>query len=191
MGLPKCGTTSFQKYFLQAGENSCHQVIGEPSFGPNATFIAKIMKSNFEKGVPLLSGDLSRCNVFTQLDGHNIWPQISFLATLCDQYPGASYILNTRNTTNHVNSIMNSNNLASRIADFGTPNFQPVGDLRQSIHAWVESHNHNCRSFFKRRPHLHFVEIDIEDSNLPTTLSKFLNKPVDYFPKENRGTHIT
>jgi hypothetical protein len=183
VGLPKCGTLSLQEYFVSLGEKSCHQTLSTNK----SDWVGLLMQGNLDEGLPLVSGKLARCNVFTQMDcaySHcHVWPQITMLSILASQYPKARYILNTRNESKHVESILKWNNLAKRIATTGTPKFQiDNGDLKESLKIWVERHNSDVREFFYQNPLIRFLDIDIEDPEISDKLAYFLGRPATKFP---------
>lgn len=194
VGLPKCDTTSFHTYFSKLGYKSCHWKIGKQ-------FIGQIMMDNYKKGRPILDS-LEEYDIFTQMDviekmedgkTISIWPQISLLEQLIDQHPNAYYILNTRDPTTHTESLMSYDLRRQLLHECDVPGL-PIGKGKNApeIREWVELHNQKIREFFRERPALNFIEINIEKDSVIDYLCKFLqtdlsavNNQVNNFPHMN------
>ena len=191
VGLPKCGTSSLTKMFLDAGIPACHHDFKHEN---KEVYVGCIMKDNAKQNKPLLGGLLQPFHAFLEMNCHlyNVWPQLTMLDTLTEQYPDAYYILNTRDVYAHAKSIWNWYNM-KRILEFydvpGLTKASPDGHLTLAdIETWISQHNERIRDFFKRRPHLKITEIRIGEPDVVTHLEAFLGLQGLFFPHENRTT---
>ena len=185
VGLPKCGTLSFNEYFSRLGYKSCHFLIDDCTL-----HIATVIQTNFENNVPLLSGKLEEYDAFTQMDActHEtcIFPQITMLEELTSQYANAKFILNSRDTAKHAKSIMTWCNYLERLSNFDMKHFPKKKTSFEDVQHWIESHNQDIRDFFRQRPCVQFMEINIEDIDIDVKLPQFLGRTTTIqFPKTN------
>jgi len=115
---------------------------------------------------------LSEYNVFTQMDvclpDKNIclFPQSDLFELIYRQYPDALFVLNYRNTFNHVNSICSWGGLKERLRLFD------IIDLP----AFIDDHNEKIRNFFSGKTN--FLEFNIE-SDTNEKLCSFINSPIE------------
>lgn len=95
IGFNKCGTTSLAQFFAGNGIRTAHYARGQ---------LARRLYLNLNSGLPVLSG-LEKFTAFTDMeDPHeNIFGHRHF-KEIYAEYPGAYYILNTRNKINWLNS---------------------------------------------------------------------------------------
>lgn len=194
VGLPKCGTSSLTKMFADAGIPACHHDFKHEN---KEVYVGCIMKDNANLGKPLLGGLLEPFHAFLEMNCHlyNVWPQITMLEALTQQYPDAYYILNTRNVQDHAMSIWNWYNMKRILEFYDVPQLtkhSPDGKLTiTDIETWISQHNQRVRDFFKHRPHLKIAEISIGDADLGARLDRFLGLQGLSFPHENRTTPKT
>ena len=193
VGLPKAGTSSLHTYLSKSGIKSCHQTCRKNNSEVIPTFR---ICDNASKNQPLLAG-FDFVDAFTQLDWllpcnkdlkcATCWPQLTLIPLLDKQYPGSKFILNTRNISNHVSSIMRWGNLAQRIQKNNVPFFSMTrGTLEDNLAAWITSHNDFVRHFFFNSND--FVEIDIENSEeAALSLNNFLGVNTTW-PHSNSNT---
>lgn len=167
VGLPKAGTTSLHAYLTKSGISSCHQNCRKGSVRIDTIKICQ----NAVLDEPLLQG-FEFVDAFTQLDilqpcDKNLncascWPQMNMIRALDKQYPGSKFILNARNISDHVDSIMRWGNLAKRIQANDAPFFtKRKGPITQNLAEWISSHNNFIRRYFANSRD--FVEIDIQN----------------------------
>lgn len=185
VGLPKCGTTSFNLYLSKLGYYSCHHLIDDCT-----VHVGTVINNNFQDDVPLLSGKLEQYDAFTQMDvctdDSCIFPQVTMLEELTTQNPDAKFILNSRDTVKHTNSIMRWCNYLERLSNFDIKHFPKKKTSFEDVHYWIKSHNQDIRDFFGQRPNIHFIEIDFEDVDIDSKLQTFLGITTGIkFPKIN------
>lgn len=195
VGIPKCGTTSFHSFFNSLGLKSGHWNVKEG-------FIGHIMTSNHMNGRPLLSS-LEDYDVLTQMDVnyevepgtiYSHWPQMSLLDTLINEHPDAYYILNTRNTASHVESLISVQKRHELLEMCDIPGLPSgKGKTRDELCQWVEWHQQYIRDFFgNKHPSIKFKEINIQKDDVVNSLQSFLPIPLTHqdkspipFPHEN------
>jgi hypothetical protein len=146
IGFPKCGTTSFQKYFEDNNIKSCHQIVDKR----NCTFI---ILQNRKNNKLLLSG-LEDVSAFTQIDNNmdinnSFYPQLTCVPLLMKQYPNAKFILNTRNVHDWIKSINKWNNLRERIINANL-DYLPrgKGKLDAELIEWYNNHITRIKKLF-------------------------------------------
>lgn len=196
VGIPKCGTTSLQQFFLKLGFKSVHYNF-KNSLGTH--HVGQVMEQNKKESLPLLGGALQSFNAFTQMDCCDgrvcTFPQMTMLTDLLEQYPDAYYILNTRNIDHHIHSIMHWSDYAKRLSSFGQ--FGWTSDPAQNVRAigdWISNHNRHARTTFslKKYAHVKFLEIAIDEPDVAKKLCTFLGLHVEathVFPKSNTNNN--
>jgi len=165
LGLPKCGTMSFTESFNAAGYRAVHWT------NHTGEYVGELMLQALREGKKLFNY-LSDYNVFTQMDvclpDKNIclFPQSDLVELIYRQYPDALFVLNYRNTFNHVNSICSWGGLKERLRLFD------IIDLP----AFIDDHNEKIRNFFSGKAN--FIEFNIE-SDTEEKLSSFIKSPIE------------
>lgn len=105
LGLPKCGTVSFAESLNNVGIRACHY------YDSNGDVAAHSVLRAIREGKKLFHYlEEQGFKAITQADCLNppdwfFFPQRTFLLNIIYQYPEAKFILNYRNTLDHVASI--------------------------------------------------------------------------------------
>lgn len=180
--------------FQKVGIPSCHHDIRQ---GKDTVYVGCTIEENSKNGKPLLGGVLESYQAFLEINCHlyNVWPQITMIEELTQQYPDAYYILNTRNVHDHAVSMWNWYHM-KRILDFyDVPNLikqSPEQGLKVSdLENWIGNHNERMRDFFAKRPHLKMIDIEIGLPDTALRLGAFFGLKNLKFPHENRTTRHT
>lgn len=186
IGLPKSGTTSFQKLFELLGYNSVHQLT------PDNQYISSIVKKNKENNKHLLTG-LHNYQCITQLDACIpdkicYWPQITDYKQLYYENKDSIFILNKRNPVNLLKSFKTWNGLLSRLYKYNPEIVSEKTD--EGFILFVEKFYNDVITFFNSEPHSKFIVYDIENDNIEKLKTYIDIKHIQTFPKENISNKI-
>jgi len=182
LGLPKSGTSSFQKIFVDLGYKSFH-------WTKDGKYIGTMIKNNKINNKPLLC-DFLDTDVITQLDicmdkNNAYWPQITDYEQLYNENPNSIFILNKRDPRKILHSFKRWNNLHGRLIDHNPELISDNAD--DSFINFVTEHYRNIETFFSRKPNAKFLTFDIENDNFEK-LEKYIDlKGIKHFPHENKN----
>ena len=182
IGLPKSGTTSFQKLFSGLGYKSYH-------WKKDEEYIGTMIKNNKINDKPLLC-DFLDTDVITQMDicidkNNAYWPQITDYERLYNENPNSIFILNKRDPEKMLHSFKNWNNIHGRLIFYNPELLNNKSD--KSFIDFVIKHYTNIETFFLQQPNAKFVTFDIENDNLEK-LEKYIDlKDIKNFPHENKN----
>lgn len=182
VGLPKSGTSSFQKLFLDLGYKSYHWKRGEDLIG-------MMMKNNKINNKPLLC-DFLDTDVITEMNvcidkDRAYWPQIIDYERLYNENPNSIFILNKRDPEKVLSSFKRWYRIHERLLT-NCPELLPDGSDESFIH-FVTKHYTNIETFFSRKPNAKFVTFDIENDNLEKLEKYFDLNGIKEFPHENKN----
>jgi hypothetical protein len=184
LGLPKSGTSSFQKLFTLLHYKSYHQT-------KEKNFIGMLIKNNKDKNLPLLS-EFNKNDCITQLDvcygiEKSCWPQITDYEQIYNENSDSIFILNKRNPIKILSSFKRwgrlDNNYFNRLCKYSQDILK--GDTDEAFIKLVETHYANIESFFSTKPEAKFISYDIENDTIEK-LGKYIDlRGIKVFPKEN------
>lgn len=189
LGFPKSGTTTLATALKQAGMRVADWKL-RPGDGKMRGFVGKLMyQGYFDDGDPLKY--LNEYNAFTEIDvireGKNAWPQTDWalLASIRRRYPGAKFILSTRDPAKHADSMRRWSNLGrTRLPVNAVPGLpEGYGAKPGELERWIEGHITFCRHVFARAGD--FLEYDIEDADARAKISAFLGIGLPWWGKAN------
>ncbi len=195
LGLPKSGTTSFDRLFKILKLKSHH-------WRYNDKYIGTIINNNIKNKKPLLS-TFSNDACITQMDccvdnNNNFWHQITHYKQLYEQNKDAIFILNKRDKYKILNSFKkwttNNITLISRIFKYNPELFESniynnkTND--EKILTLIDNHYNNIENFFKNKPNAKFIVYDIEKDDI-TKLNKYIDTRqnginITKFPHNNK-----
>jgi hypothetical protein len=191
LGLPKSGTTSFDKLFKMLNYKTFH-------WKCNDKYIGTIINNNIKNKKPLLStfGLFNNDVCITQMDccideNNNFWHQITHYKQLYEQNKDAIFILNKRDKYKILNSFKKWTNsgitLISRIFKYNPELFNHNAMKNKTndekILILIENHYNNIETFFKSKPDAKFIIYDIDNDKIEK-----LNKYID---TRKNGINIT
>lgn len=196
-----CLIGTFPLPILQVRNNRTWNALAKSNFAgcPNAYYIHRAM---VEGKKPLHYILAQSVNAVIQLDLHlgtteSYLPQIDVLEDIITAYPNAFYIHHIRNIENHTHSIMNWNNLPSRLQEKGELNRFPSQAEKgltttQQVRLWITGCRDYIRNVFfqlsKQRLY-RYLEIDIaEDVDASIKLAIFLGlQKLVHMPHSNHN----
>jgi hypothetical protein len=166
IGFNKCGTTSLHAFFLRGGLKSVHWRTPH-----HKTHIAEVMFSNLSLQRPILQGidrfdaysDMVYLSDTIHLEGNALFRQLD------RDYPGARFILNTRDKTRWIDSRLRhfgGSFLRTCCACYGT-------DRDGTVDVWSrqwDAHHADVRAYFQDRP-ADFLEFDIETGDIAAVIA--------------------
>jgi len=180
VGMPKAGTSSVTAFFHCGGFHVSHYKCGK-------TFCSNCVRENMVKRKP----PLHRCggfDVFGQLDfcyaqqgdtNFCYFPQAdnSFYEAVHEHYPNATMLLNRRNLTSWVGSVLRWGDLADRFkraSNSGILPFFPEAEANESfgdrLMQWNDAVAANVRDFVRKHPSHALVEVWIDSPSAAVTL---------------------
>jgi len=180
LGMPKCGTSSFQELFTILGYKSYH-------WKKENKYIGTMIKNNKKNKNPLLC-DFLETDVITQMDicinnNNCYWPQIVDYKQIIKENPDAIYILNKRNPEDLLSSFKNWNNLQERLFKYNPDIFADKTD--KGFIEFVENFYLEIESYFKENQNVKFISYDINNDKIEK-LKKYIDiKNVKILPKKN------
>lgn len=176
IGFNKCGTETLQHGFADNGIPSAH-------YGPAKKPYADVVYENFKANRPLLTG-IDKFKVYSDIEDvyypeRPLYPFIELFMLLDRQYPGSTFILNTRDKDKWIKSRMLHRDPISSLsyADILSARYQI--NKEELVVRWSkewDDHHSAVRAYFKDRPN-DFIEYNLETST-PQDLS-------DFFPALN------
>tara|TARA_B100002019_G_C21222562_1_gene575561 strand:+ start:473 stop:1072 length:600 start_codon:yes stop_codon:yes gene_type:complete len=193
LGLPKSGTSSFQKLFAHLKYSAHHWAVRHPHF----RYIGTMIQQNKIKNKPLLN-EFQDSDVITQMDvcvsfEHNYWPQILDFKQIHAENPDSVFILNKRPPEKILNSFKNwkrvgdgkARSLYERLHLYNTELVLEKTD--KGFIQFVNQHYAAVESYFSKIPSAKFLSYDIENDKLEK-LKKYIDiKDLEDFPRENRS----
>lgn len=177
IGFNKCGTVSLHQYFLQNGLESIHWDKGR---------LAKTIKSNFDRGLPLLKG-YERFDCFTDMESqtNNIFIYLTHFKELDRAYPGSKFILNIRDKNKWLQSRINHR-------DYLKVHQKITGlSVDDVIELWSkdwDDHLKNVKEYFIGRED-DLLIFDIE--NDVDKLNQFMSKIIEVKSKDFKQYNVT
>jgi hypothetical protein len=172
IGFNKTGTRSLTDFF---------EAHGLPSVHWDSNKMVHRMLRNIEKQTKVLKGYDSRFLVYSDLmlsDDHRIVEGNQFFERLFVDYPGSLFILNTRPTQNWIQSRIRHRNglfMARQMKLLGAENPNQVIEMWRTQKS---KHEAAVRNFFMDKPS-QFIELNIENVNVPELLEDFLPFKID------------
>ena len=109
-------------------------------------------------------------------DINQCYPQIEFYKLLYAQYPNSFFILNSRNITNHIQSIKHWNNLQDQIAKCNIKGYLPSGKGKtdKDLADFMQKYYKDVAHFFnKEHQNALFLDLDIESKDAKSRLQRF------------------
>jgi len=166
IGFNKTATRAFHHFFLTNGFPSVHWDQGR---------LVKTMVANMDRGTKVFDGYDQRFRVFSDFfwrSDDGIIEGSQFFRRMDQDYPGAYFVLNNRNTSDWIRSRM----LHSQ-GDLVKTQLRLLGsnDERDAIRLWTEQKTQfetEVRNYFDERKR--FIEIDISEDRIPQKLERFL-----------------
>jgi len=188
LGLPKSGTTSFQKLFSNLGYKSIHHMY------ENNKFVGSKMKWNLLNNRPLLKS-FENYDCITQMDVclshiHCFWPQITHYKQIYEENPDSIFILNKRNIDKIVLSFQKWNKYDERMMKYNPELFENVrgANNEEKLKTLFKEHYDNIEDFFSCKENAKFISYDIDNDNIEK-LSKYIDlKGSLDFPHENKNS---
>lgn len=176
IGFNKCGTVSLHKFFESNGLKSIHWDRGR---------LARKIQSNFESGLPLLSGyENYDCLTDMESQADNIFIYLTLFKELDKQYPNSKFILNIRNREQWIESRINHRDYLKVYQRITGLDRQGVIDLWTSD--W-DNHLKSVKEYFEERPDdLLVFDIDSETDKLFEFMSKITNLRNRVFGQYNK-----
>jgi hypothetical protein len=152
IGLPKSGTSSFQKLFSDLCYNSYH-------WKKEDKYIGTMIYENKKKNKPLLN-DFLDTDVITQMDvcidkNNAYWPQIVDYKQLYYENQNAIFILNKRNPKTLLSSFKKWKNLNERLYKYNPELIDNNTD--ECFINFVINHYNNIETFFSQHPNSHLT----------------------------------
>ena len=185
VGLPKSGTSSFQKLFELLCYNSYHWI-------KNNKFIGMMIYNNKINSKPLLN-DFLDTDVITQMDicitsTECYWPQISDYKQLYKENPESIFILNKRNPEELLSSFKRWNKFDERLFKYNPELISDKTDI--GFINFVNNFYTEIEYFFSLHPDSKFLTYDINNDKIEK-LKKYIDiKEIKEFPKENVNNKI-
>ena len=91
-------------------------------------------------------------------------PQVEELSALYDQFPNATWVLNTRPMEHWMKSVNEWNDLRERFVDCDIPGLPAgEGDSDDELRQFFIEHDVRIRDFVEDHPSLKLIEFDVED----------------------------
>jgi len=207
LGMPKCGSTSQQEFFLCAHYKASHSVLRD---GSNQGLC---MRDAARTKVPVLEACTKGADALTEMNAESafgiaykqgplftsnerrddcFFPQLSLLQEMHDDDPNATFILPFRSVTSWVDSVMNWGNDGFGIKEIqacdlpnlprGLPDStRPKEEIVVEMEQFICSHVIYIRNFVKAHPNHALIEYDLYDKS---TTGKVLGS---LFPNVNTG----
>lgn len=208
LGMPKCGTTSLHESFKRAGFRSVHwaldagqeikkdtrlRLYGE---GADERLLGRLITKAVQRGLSpfaLLPGEV---DALAEMNGCHwtskqkdavqaYFPQMQYLREICDAYPDAHFILNSRNLQDWVKSVDKHNDMRERLIQADLPGLpKGIGERDEDLIEWVSRHHERVAAQFMHRRLLKF-NIDVHGA---AELSAFLGRRMEW-PHFNATKH--
>lgn len=192
VGMPKVGTNTIRSFF------DCGNITGTShhncGWGRKTRPCGYIIKGNLQKGLPLLT-DTGNHSVYAQIDFVALkkedcfFPQVEVLDVLYEQYPNATFLLNTRNTNNWVRSVSNFNGMHKRINRCNVTNWPQTGSIKKRLTSFFNAHNKRVKRFAQRHKSVSFVEVAIDAPGASVTMEKAFGINASCWGHGNKGRY--
>lgn len=205
IGFPKAGTSTFQEAFSRSGLKSAHWLVKEGFVGDlmyrglnehndpwfflndyravtqgDVCASLRSCKKHFKKDSKIFKDLSERHKEYV-----NYWPQLDFvlIKKMQEQHPDCLFILNYRQPEKIVASIFRWEDLQMRIKKLDIIGL-PVGrGPKDELHDWITDHYRNVREYFKNKDN--FIEVNIEDPQVPIKIAKKLGVYIRWWGIEN------
>nr|ALF35146.1 Glycosyl transferase [Vibrio alginolyticus] len=181
IGFNKAATASIYHYFKNDGFKALHWEGGN---------LSKTIKSNFEKGLPLLTG-YEDFQVFTDME-HREEDQTAFYSAeqyfkeLDQQYPDSIFILNYRDVDKWVQSRQNHPGyLQKTVNSTGMTPAEVVEEWKRNYSRHIEA----VKQYFKDKSNLIVIDLDQDDSQ--KLYRELTERGIELSQKELPHTHKT
>jgi len=208
LGMPKCGTTSLHESFKRAGFRSVHwaldagqevkkdtrlRLYGE---GADERLLGRLITKAVQRGLPpfaLLPGEV---DALAEMNGCHwtskqkdavqaYFPQMQYLREICDAYPDAHFILNSRNLQDWVKSVDKHNDMRERLIQADLPGLpKGIGERDEDLIEWVSRHHERVAA---QLMHCRLLKFNI-DVHGAAELSAFLGRRMEW-PHFNATKH--
>lgn len=172
IGFNKTGTRSLAHFFNQNGIPAIHYDQGK---------LMLTLLENIRSGRRIFHGYDRKYRVFTDVvfstERHRLEGN-KYFREMYHDYPGSFFILNNRTTEAWIESRIKHGNGSLLERQLSALNSK---DRNDAIDLWKHEklrHENDVREFFRADPD-HFLEIQIDDPEVPTKLSKFLGIAAD------------
>ena len=171
LGLPKCGTSSFQYLFESLGYTSHHY-----HYNGKTKHVGMIIYHNKINNRPLLHG-FSDNDVITQMDvckskECSYWPQILDYKQLHKENPNSIFILNKRNPKKILESFKNYKNYIGRLFKYSPELI--VDKTDNGFINFVNKFYADVEKYFLSYPDTKFITYDIENDKIEK-LKKYID----------------
>ncbi|CAB9509336.1 expressed unknown protein [Seminavis robusta] len=199
MGLPKMGGSTIYEYFKCGLDSTARlsQYDCKPGKDPDKIGMScgKHMRRNLEKEhEPAFTG-MDTFDVYAQLDAHEkkggiTLPQWAYLQEIRDQYPSATWILNTREKREWVHALDKWGDLRQRLIDHHIyPEFSKgVGAKDIDMIIFARMHEERVKEFAQSNPSLHLVEVKIDDPNAGQSMEATFGISKDCWIRKKRAS---
>jgi hypothetical protein len=185
IGLPKCGTRTLHRTFLESGLRSAHWRL------ETGEFCGELMyRGYFASGDPFALLEQYDCvaqaDVCLPARGINYWPNLDFslLLQIRHRYPACLFVLNRRAAREWIRSVDGWNDLRARLTAADIPGLPSgVGGADGELERWRTAHYEACAHVFGSDPR--FVQFDIDDPDAPHVLGRALGRPLGWWGIEN------
>lgn len=174
MGMMKAGTTSIYSFFrcgLDPKSSKLSHYDCRPGRNPKKIIMScgRRMRTNLKTRRVEAFNSMDDFHLYSELDAMERFgmtlPQYSFLQQIYDNFPNATWILNTRDAQKWLHSVDRWRDLRQRFIDMHLwPHFRR--GLGTKDEEMIEFYNHQAqrvRDFVKEHPSIHFVEVKIDD----------------------------
>lgn len=184
LGLPKCGTCSFQSLFISLGYKSYHWV---KDWAPD--YIGMMIYKNKQNNLPLLN-DFCDTDVITQMDiclskELSYWPQIIDYKQLYEENPDSIFILNKKDPRKLLDSFKRWENYDQRLYNYSPEIINNKTD--EGFIEFVQNLYDDMENFFAKHPTSKFITYDIEKDNV-SKLNKYIDtKDITELPHKNKN----
>ena len=161
LGIPKSGTSSFDKLFKKLGYISYHWRKGNQ-------YIGEMIKNNKNNKKPLLC-DFLDTDVITQMDicinkDNCYCPQIVDYKQIINENPNAIFILNKRNPEDLVSSFKRWKNLLNRLFTYNPEIIDNKTD--KGFIEFVNNFSFEIELYFKENTNIKFISYDINNDKV-------------------------
>lgn len=148
LGLPKCGTVSFTESLNKIGIKAVHYYADDNSIA--AHHVLNAIKNGKSLYHYLSTGygyeAVTQADIISPSQGLFFFPQVTLFKEIIDQYPESKFILNCRDTVNHVASIKSWGDMADRFRISGVNN---IADFVNAHNTRIEAYCNGMDNFLK------------------------------------------
>jgi len=179
MGMMKAGTTSIYSYFKCGLDPKVSKITHyDCDDGEKVMTCGKRMRRNIKFKKPAFDS-MSNFTVYTELDGQEkhgglTLPQWYFISNIYEDFPNATWILNTRDPVKWLSSIDRWKDLRQRFID---NHYYPAlprnkGKNDTDMIYFYKEQARRVRDFAQKHPSLSFVELAIDSPNAGDVLEE-------------------